>query len=360
MEQTAVDKNIQAFMLRMKESFSIERMRDVDPEKLVAFNMEVYQDEFNAARFANREEIKKTWDWKYYKNPASKDTDSFGWLAGYDEDLIGQFHFIPADVKIGDRLYRAAWGSDLAVLKPYRNMGLSAILIQHARNEVAKDFGLFLLGGMNDNSRAVFEKSGFVDLGKIPRFIKVPGWFKTKRDKSVNVAAVDSFNDEFESFWNSVSPYYECIVKRNTAFLKWRYKDQPSSPYTVLKATRDGKIKGFAAVREGHRKCGILKGRKIGVISDILIHPGDPEAAHSLLMAITDFFREKKVLFIKCEILNIHVEKALKKAGFAKIKPQYSFMLNAHKNKMSESDTKLASVRKNWFVSWGDSDLDYD
>ncbi len=390
MQKSSVDRNIRSFVGRLKKDFSIKEMRSLDPGKVAQFNVEVYRDEFNASRFSDREKIFNLWRWKYDNNPASRGLKNFGYLADYKNTLIGQFHVIPADVKIGDKYYRLAWGSDLAVLKRYRNVGVSAFLIQHAREIVRRDFAFFLLGGMNENSYGVFKKSGFINIGAIPRYVKITDFeaflnayelprflasaagkivyfagkslsFRSgKHDEAIALQVVHDFGDDFKNFWNSISAYYPCIVKRDPAFLKWRYVGQPLWVYTALTVKKHGSMKGFAIVREGEVKRGKLKGRKIGIISDILIDPREAACSRKLLGGVTEFFKERGALFIKCDILNRHVSRSLVGGGFVRIKSQNSFMLNIYKENVSESCLGLASLRRNWFVSSGDSDLDFD
>jgi len=388
MEKTVTNSSIKEFAARLEKDLGVEKISGMDPGKLAEFNMELYKNEFNAERYADRAKILKFWDWKYRENPASKSEDNFGWVVTHKSEPVGQWHIIPADIKIGRADYKCAWGSDLAILKKYRNVGISAFLIQRAKKEVGEDFALFLLGGMNLNSYNIFKRSGFIDVGKVPRYIRIldlkevlmrygmPAFFAEaagklanlaykmfstvdRRDNTISVETAKAFGSEFEEFWNSVSGHYACIIKRNLKFLRWRYANQPLWPYTILKATRQDHMKAFAVLREGDIKNGRLKGAKIGIVSDILIDPEDKEATMGLLKAIEDFFKSKRALLVKCDVLNAHVEKVLAGAGYLRIKPQNEFMLNIHPKHMKAEDAELASLRKNWFISSGDSDFDY-
>ena len=275
------------------------------------------------------------------------------------------------------------------MLTKYRNIGISSVLIQHARKEVGSAFSLFLVGGMNPNSYNVFKRSGFINLGGIPRYVKIldlktlmksyglPDFLSVLaqaifnalcklldlglkiRSKQTSIEMVSSVGEEFEKFWNSVSKQYTCITKRDAAFLKWRYLDQPLWPYHIVKAQKQGEMKGFAVLREGTIKNGRLKGKKIGIISDILLDPLDKKSAAGLLNGIIKIFKNKKVLLIKCDILSKRAEKFLHRSGFIRIKSGNGFMAHAYDTKMPEKDINLAIFRKNWFITSGDSDLDF-
>jgi len=391
-EKTGVNKDIEAFISRLGEDFSITEMRGVKPDTLAGFNAEAYSGEFNSARFADRKKILRLWKWKYNDNPASKNNENFGWLAKFKEKLIGQWHIIPADIKIGENYYRGAWGSDLVVLNEYRNLGISAFLIRRVSEALGRDFALFLLGGMNENSYRVLKSSGsFIDLGKIPRYVKIlnlkavliaygiPPFFagaaqkifhvatkilfssrKSYGDAAIKIESVNTFDEGFEDFWNSISGYYKCIVKRDPAILKWRYIDQPLWKYTVLKVSAGEKITAFAVLREGKVKNGKLKGNPIGIISDILVDPQHGECTRRLLQEVVKFFTAKNVIIIKCDVLNDNIENNLRKTGFVRIKSNSGFMLGLYRHKMSGEDSDYATTRKNWFITSGDSDFDFD
>ena len=390
MQKNSVDTNIKHFVERFEKDFSIKEIRSLDLEKVVQFNREVYKDEFNSFNFSDPEKILKRWRWKYNSNPASGELKNFGYLADYQNTLIGQFHLMPADLKIGDSYYRSAWGSNLAVLKQYRNIGVSAFLIQHAREKISRDFAFFLLGGMNQNSYGVFAKSGFINIGTIPRYVKImnfgilltayglPGFLalivkktvhfaekiisfrRRNYDTAITVQVERNFGEDFKNFWDSVSAHYPCIVRRDPIFLAWRYINQPLWAYTVLTVKKHGSMKGFAIIREGEVKRGKLKGRKVGVISDILIDPCEAECSRKLLNEVTEFFKKKGALLVKCDILNKHVGRSLMDSCFIKIKSQNSFMFKDYREKVSESCPDPTLNRSNCFISSGDSDLDFD
>lgn len=389
MEKTSVDINIQEFVSRFDNDLAIEPLANIDPVKLADFNIELYRNEFNSNRYDARDKIIDFWKWKYDKNPAYDPKKSNGWIVLYKGNMVGQFHLMPANIKIGNNSYRCAWGSDLAILAPYRNIGISTFLIAHARNEAGHSYAAFLLGGMNPNSRGVFRKSGFADIGRLRRYTMIldvesilSGYgvphllcrvlqnilsiiysfprLLRKKDDAVSVQQVDGFDEDFESFWQDVSSRYGCIAIRDAKFLKWRYLEQPFWKYSILKMAKNGRMEGYAVLREGEIRSGRLKGLKIGVISDILVYPEEKNSADKLIGEIVKFFRKKKAVLIKCDILNKPIEKVFKANLFLDISSPHGFMLNAHAENMGEPDKDFVYLRENWFITSGDSDFDFD
>jgi len=349
MEEAVINSDIKRFIAKAGEDFFILRMDEITPEKLTSFNMELYKYDFNAARYSNQKKILEFWKWKYSQNPASEGMKNFGWVAIHKGEPVGQFHIIPAIVKIEKNSYRGAWGSDLGILMKYRNLGLSAFLIQRAREELGNDFALFLLGGMNTNSYNVFKRSGFQDIGRMPRYIKVLDWkkvftlyglpdslstmvrviadlahkihfFMRKHQAGIKIENLMSFDKRLEEFLNYISGNYKCMVRRDIGFITWRYLKQPLWSYTVLKAEREDRIKGIAVLREGEVKNGRLKGLKTGVITDLLVDPRDKPSMYRLLEEVVRFFKDRNAALIKCDILGAAAVEALASIGFIRIK----------------------------------------
>lgn len=380
MGYSMTDKNISDFAARLKEKFSVKKFSEVKMEEFAGFNSALYSSEFNAERFSDSAKIAKWKTWEFDTNPAAKKDENLWWGADYGGRLIGQFHIIPAEVNIRGGHYRCAWGSGLAISEKYRNIGVSSILVQEVRRKVAENFALFLLGGMNENSYNFFKKSGFIDLGKIPRYVKILDFksvleyygvpslissflhsiyaflFKRPAGRTTgSVEVVDTFDEEFNGFWSSISHQYICIAKRDAKFLKWKYIDQPFWKYTILKLRCSGSMKGYAVIRDGKIKSGKLKDMKIGIITDMLIDPSSTKYARHMITAITEFFEKKKAGLVKCDILNDVFAKALKASSFLRRGSGGSFMLEKYNSNIPES-----LKRENWFITSGDSDLDYD
>jgi len=375
-----------------KDDFSVAKISDVPRDKLLEFNTRVYKEEFNNPRFSEKEKIALLWDWKWKKNPASRGIENFGWVVKNKEDLISQFLVMPARVKIGENTYVCAWGIDLAVKRDYRGTGLGAFIIGKAQEEAHKIYRAFLIGGTNETSYHLFRKKGFVDLGRIPRYIKLldietffvkcglPHFLAFLLEKSIVILRKlirfftnlmigkktfeteisDDFGEEFDAFWTAISKHYACIAERNRVFLNWRHKEQPLWKNTVIKVKDNSSMKGFAILREGHIKEGRFKGERIGIISDILTDPDDKKAALNLISAVSDFFREQKMFLIKCDILDVRFAKLLIGSDFVKAPTRHKFLLDIKKKTEDKNFFAAATLKKNWHITGSDADLDLD
>lgn len=389
MAQGVAEEHLAEFARRFEKDIVIRPIAEVDPAVMRRFVRELYADEFNAARYADDGRTARLWEWKYRDNPAMGGTDRHGWVASHNGELIGQFHFIPAVVKAGAREYPCAWGSDLAIRRQYRSLGVSALLIRRAHEELARDRALILLGGMNPNSYAIFKNSGFIDCGRMPRYVRTLPAFSMAGGNGVaglvagtaaralavasgiaasraglpegmRVAEVKRFDGAFDDLWERASARIPCIARRDARFLNWRFIDQPLWPYTALKAEKGGVAYGYAVLRDGEVKNGRMKGARIGVISDILIDPDTAAAGMGLVREVVRIFRERGACLVKCDIVHGPTERILARSGFLRMRGANAFMLGVYDAHIAGPDGRCAEDRANWFVSAGDSDLDFD
>ncbi|OGW75340.1 MAG: hypothetical protein A2Z72_08430 [Omnitrophica bacterium RBG_13_46_9] len=390
MKRSVLNEDMTEFINRLESEISVAEISGTDTDKLAGFTKELYSGEFNAAHYSDINRIKEVWEWKYGANPASQGINNFGWMALHRGIPVGQFRIIPTAIKIGKKYIPGTCGTDLAVLKKYRNIGISNFLVKKVKEKIREKFGLHLICGMNPSSYIILKESGFTDMGIIPRLVRIldlrailicygiPGFlssfaqgildlfrkiasFGSKAGKDgINVEEVEGFDEDFQKFWDSVSEYYGCIAKRDVNTLTWRYKNQPLWPYTVLRVRKNGEMRGFTVLREGRIKDGRLKNRPMGIISDILVYPKDGKSARALLNETIKFFSDphKNMLLIKCDILNKRVEDLLRKSGFIRIKSPNGFVLDTGKL-LSDEDKRLAAARDAWLITSGDSDLDF-
>ena len=375
-----------------KGDFSITKMSQEPHDKLLEFNTHIYKDEFNNPRFSDKEKINLMWTWKWKENPASYGIENFGWLVKTKENIIGQFSAMPARVKIGKNTHVCAWGIDLAVRRDYRGMGVGTFIIGKVQEEARKSYKAFLIGGTNETSYHVFQKKGFVTLGRIPRYIKLldtktffvkcglPDFFAfflerllfllgkpasffidlIVRENTIESEIIDNFTEEFNAFYSAVSKHYACITERNRPFLKWRHKEQPFGKSTIIRVKEKNLMKGFAVLREGCIKDGRFKGQKIGIISDILTDPESKKATRALIRAISDFFRKRKMFLVKCDILDSGFSKSLIGSGFILVPSKHKFLLDMKPESDDKKDFAMAALRKNWHITAADADLDLD
>lgn len=124
----------------------------------------------------------------------------------------------------------------------------------------------------------------YADVEPVP-FRQIPAVslsrIKTSRLKNairrIKVCKVVEIGEEFTEFFYRVAPSYKYLVKRDSAYLKWRYLDRPDRRYLMMSVTSGKKILGWSVFhRQGDR---IIWG-------DALFQPDDPYAVECILSAL--------------------------------------------------------------------------
>jgi hypothetical protein len=242
-----------------------------------------------------------------------------------------------------------------------------------------------LVAGMNEQSVSLFQQLGFCDGGTIPLYVKVYEpqrladtlpWSPIRRRltsiairvgqslrkfsflpagrESLVVVTLDRFDERFSRWWAGLEPFFPCIVRRSAETMAWRYHGHPAHNYHILAAVEGEALRGLAVVRRGWSR-----GMPAGFITELLAHPEDRAAMGSLLEHAERWLtedQESRPVFIRCAVHHPAFEQALAKAGFLRAPSPFRWMASCDEN---QPDLRELQRQENWFLSTGDSDLDF-
>jgi hypothetical protein len=262
---------------------------------------------------------------------------------------------------------------DVFVAAEARGRGLGAQLFTAWSDHVEVALGL----GLTPSSYGLFKKLRYHDVGPVPFFQKVLDvravarrrlgpWLGTaaapllrgalalrhperaRRAGGVVVATARGFSDEYDALWERARASYAMCVRRDRAYLDWKYARCPHRRYDVLEARRAGRLDGYAVSRhEDHR------GVALGWVIDVFADASDREAKDALLGAVLDRFRTAGVERAQAFSMNAALGADLRRRGFARGRSPMQFCVRAR----VPSDDVLAR-RGLWHVVFGDSDMD--
>jgi hypothetical protein len=134
------------------------------------------------------------------------------------------------------------------------------------------------------------------------------------------------------------------LVRRDRAYLNWRFADDPLHRYRLFEVRRDAAPIGIAVLRVGE-----WGGLPAGLLVDWLCGPRDAEP---LLAACLDVLRRSRVAAVYCLHANPVSTAMLLRLGFVRRSSGFRFLVCGG----AESD--LVRDRRNWFVTLGDSNVD--
>ena len=162
---------------------------------------------------------------------------------------------------------------------------------------------------------------------------------------------VDRFGPEADSLWAEVSPLLEVAAVRDAAYLCWRFERAPNTRYTKLVARRNGKMRGYLALRfpEGGRT------GSVAAAVDFLARPDEPEAITALLRKALTLARNSGAAGLLAFTTYEPFRRRLTRLGFLRVPHLQTFVLH---NFAGHPDEALLSDTAHWYLTFADSDGD--
>jgi GNAT superfamily N-acetyltransferase len=345
---------------------TIERRRHDDGEEIFRLYEEVFGDTLT-------ESSRRRFRWQYLENPATSAEGPEIWVARLGEGVLGQYASMPVRLYWGGREVRSSWGMDVFLRPEARGKGVGAALFTTWSDHVEVALGL----GLTESSYGLFKKLRYEDVGPVPFFQKIldPAAVAQRRlgrtlgtlagpllrlalaaatperrvaDPGVSVRAITGFTPEYDTLWERARAGYAMCVRRDAAYLAWKYAACPTRSYSLLEARRAGALTGFAVGRHED-----LRGVRLGWVIDVFAEPADEGTKDALLGALLEAFRAAGVARAQAFSMNAALARDLRRRGFLPGPSPMQFCVRA---RVPSSDV-LADLGR-WHVVFGDSDMD--
>jgi hypothetical protein len=137
-------------------------------------------------------------------------------------------------------------------------------------------------------------------------------------------------------------------VRRDAAYLEWKYRATPHREYRIHEARRGGALVGFAVSREED-----LRGTRLGWILDVFTHAEDDAAQDAMVSSVLAGFRENGVVRAQCFAMNRNLGRVLRRRGFLGGRSPMQFCVRTRLAERGPLDDL-----GRWHVVFGDSDMD--
>jgi GNAT superfamily N-acetyltransferase len=281
---------------------------------------------------------------------------------------------MPVRLWWGGREVQASWGMDVFVNAAARGRGVGAQLFTTWSDHVEVALGL----GLTPSSHGLFKKLRYHDLGPVPFFQKVldPRAVAERRlgpvlgglaapvlgtalalrhpsralpHDDVSVRPCASFSADFDRLWERARGSYRMCVRRDAAYLDWKYRRCPHKQYDVRAAFRGDTLAGYAVSRHED-----YRGLRLGWIIDVFADSGDHAAKHALLGAVLDEFQARGVARAQAFSLGAPLADDLRRRGFRETASPMQFCVRSRVG----GDEDVLGDRGSWHVVFGDSDMD--
>lgn len=343
----------------------IDRYRSDDRRQVEALYRRVFGPD---AAEANR----LRWEWQYRRNPHAPADGPLIWIAREGNTVIGQYATMPVRLSVNGRDIDASWGMDVMVVPERQRQGLGDQLFRTWDRNTGAALGL----GLSDSSHALFQKMNWPEVGPVPclvkplsrRALRKPSWpvpvnrlvsyltlpwvrlVSRARPLQGEVQPIRQFDAGFTRLWERVAPKFQFAVRRDAAYLNWKYVQSPHVRYSMAALQRDGEPSGYAVYRHVQEPRG-----RVTLLVDFLTDPDDTTGLLTLLRWVDREARANDSDKIRTFALHEGARRLLRKSGYYSVKSTMDFV--AKINAVSVPSTFYEST-DHWHVTLGDSDQD--
>ena len=350
----------------MRDLFAdVDRYRPEDRRAVEALYRRVFgSDAAEASRLR--------WDWQYRRNPNNPAGEPEIWVAREGPAIVGQYATMPVRLGVNAREVRGSWGMDVMVAPERQRHGLGEVLFRTWDRNVGASLGM----GLSDASYRLFKKLRWPDVGPVPCLIKPlsrralrhPKWplavnrlisavtwpvvaiVSRARPLRAEVRVVQRFDDSFTQLWERLAPKFDLAVRRDAAYLNWKFVAAPHVRYSIAALLRDGKTAGYAVYRHLHEPRG-----RVTLLVDFLADPDDEQGFATLLRWIDREARDADSDKIRTFEMHAGFRRVLKRSGYFQVKSTVEFVVKINDG---EVGSQFYENTDRWHVTLGDSDQD--
>jgi len=312
------------------------------------------------------------WDWQYRRNPNNPGHEPEIWIAREGPALVGQYATMPVKLSLKGAEVRGSWGMDVMVAPERQRQGLGEVLFRTWDRNVGASLGL----GLSDSSYRLFQKLNWPDVGPVPCLVKPltrrafrrPNWpvpinrlvsaltlpivliVARTRPLQAEVRLIQRFDDSFTALWDELAPKFDLAVRRDVAYLNWKYVSAPHVRYSIAVLRRDNRNIGYAVYRHLYEPRG-----RVTLIVDFLADPDDEDALGTLLHWIDREARQADSDKIRVFAMHAGFRRVLRRSGYFQVKSTMEFVVKING---LDVDPSFYDNTDTWHITLGDSDQD--
>lgn len=325
----------------------------------------------------SRQTDERCFAWRFTGHPLRHPEGPELWLCGRDGRIVGQQGGLPVTLWVAGQPVSAVWAIDLMVDPAWRLRGVGPALMQNLHDGRPLVCGL----GISEDARRAFARAGWIDLGKVPRFVRLlrplaPGqtpfnnWSASRRAARLSRLAapvlrgaeivtaglalaartrlepVPAFDGRIDGLWRRAAARHPVIACRDSLALAWRFDAAPgAADYRRFYLWQGRKLVGYAVLR---RVQGTM------TVVDYLC---DPPWLAALFAHCVTVARRQGAVALAALCLPPGQRAILAALGFIRRSGPRLMIAPAPS---AELPLDLLSQPGNWVITESDSDLDHD
>jgi len=276
------------------------------------------------------------WDWQHRRNPFNPGGQPRLWVAREGPTVIGHFPTLPVRLSLRGMNVDATWGSEAYVTPERESLALDEALIR----SWDRNTGAALTLGVQPATRAVYDRLHW------PASTALPCLVKPLTRRALRLPSVPLLVNQLIS-----APQFDLAVRRDAAYLNWRYIELPHVRYAVVALKREGEVHGYAVYRHLHEPLG-----RVTLLVDLLVAPNDVSGLKTLLRWVDREARAEDTDKVRCFMMHAGFRKVLKRNGYFQVKSGIDVAVKVN---AVEVPTGFYDQTDGWHITFGDSDQDH-
>jgi GNAT superfamily N-acetyltransferase len=312
------------------------------------------------------------WDWQYRRNPNNPGHEPEIWIAREGTTIVGQYATMPVRLSLKGEEIGGSWGMDVMVAPERQRQGLGEVLFRTWDRNVGASLGL----GLSESSYRLFQKLRWPDVGPVPclvkpltrRALRRPNWpvpinrlvsaltlpivkiVARSRPLHAEVRMIQRFDESFTQLWETLAPKFDLAIRRDAAYLNWKFAAAPHVRYSIAALRRDNRNVGYAVYRHLYEPRG-----RVTLLVDFLTDPDDEAGLNTLLRWVDREARVADSDKIRTFTMHAGFRRALRRAGYFQVRSTMEFVVKV--NGLPVSAAFYESTDR-WHITLGDSDQD--
>lgn len=252
------------------------------------------------------------WYHKLFTNPAGPPIAHVA-VQKESQEIVGSLSCVPLRYRLRGQNVTGLVAQDMGVLPEHRRSGTILHLHKLAEEEAARSMPAFAQGTPSSMAEIVgtriLKGTRLCPLPVFSRRVSVRGMLPKRlrprlnssdkanrlsawkgmnclqraynmcRRDDIEIEFLTEFDDRFDELWNRVQDVWPLALIRDSAFLNWRFVEDPVREYEIWVAMQGEKLLGYCATLNQERE-GLSRGRVV----DFLCDPDYPGAAEALLL----------------------------------------------------------------------------
>ena len=170
------------------------------------------------------------------------------------------------------------------------------------------------------------------------------------RPLGAEVRMIQRFDESFTALWEELAPQFDLAIRRDAAYLNWKYVSAPHVRYSIVALRRNDRNVGYAVYRHVHEPRG-----RVTLLVDFLTAPDDEAGLNTLLRWVDREARAADSDKIRAFAMHAGFRRLLRRAGYFQVKSTLEFVAKINS---VELDPSFYEQTDRWHVTLGDSDQD--